>query len=63
VAARLSGAIEVPGYSATVLLVMFFGGLNSFGLGIIGNYVWRTYENTKSRPNYIVARNQTFGAE
>jgi len=58
--ARLSGTIEVPGYAATVLLVMFFGGLNSFGLGIVGNYVWRTYENTKSRPNYIVARQETF---
>ena len=60
--ARLSGAIEVPGYAATVLLVMFFGGLNSFGLGIIGNYVWRTYENTKARPNYIVARQASFEA-
>lgn len=61
-AARLSGKIELPGYAATVLLVMFFGGLNSFGLGIIGNYVWRTYENTKARPNYIVARRQSFAA-
>lgn len=60
--ARISGKIEVPGYAATVLLVMFFGGLNSFGLGILGNYVWRVYENTKSRPNYIVARRETFEA-
>jgi glycosyltransferase involved in cell wall biosynthesis len=58
--ARISGLIEVPGYAATVVLVMFFGGLNSFGLGVIGNYVWRTYENTKSRPNFIVARQQDY---
>lgn len=62
VSARISGKIEVPGYAATVLLVMFFGGLNSFGLGIIGSYVWRVYENTKSRPNYIVARQERFEA-
>ena len=60
--ARISGKIEVPGYAATVLLVMFFGGLNSFGLGILGNYVWRVYENTKARPNYIVARRENFEA-
>lgn len=60
--ARLFGAIEVPGYTATVLTVVFFGALNSFGLGIIGNYVWRTFENTKRRPNYVVARKRDFEA-
>lgn len=49
------GDIPVPGYAATVLTIVFFGALNCFGLGIIGNYVWRTFENTKSRPNYIVS--------
>ncbi len=54
-AARLSGAIQVPGYAATVTVVMFFGGLNSFGLGLLGEYLWRTFENTKARPNHVVA--------
>ena len=39
--ARATGHIAVPGYSATVLVVMFFGGLNSFGLGLLGEYVWK----------------------
>jgi polyisoprenyl-phosphate glycosyltransferase len=59
---RLTGLITVPGYSATVLTVVFFGALNCLGLGIIGNYVWRAFENTKSRPNYIVATHQRFPA-
>lgn len=58
--ARLAGLIEVPGYTATILAVMFFGGLNALGLGVIGEYVWRTYENTKGRPLAITARHQTF---
>jgi hypothetical protein len=58
--ARLTGRIEVPGYSATVLIVMFFGGLNSLSLGLIGEYIWRTFENTKGRPSYIVARQARF---
>lgn len=61
--ARLAGLIEVPGYTATILAVMFFGGLNSLGLGVIGEYVWRTYENTKGRPLAITARHQTFDAK
>jgi glycosyltransferase involved in cell wall biosynthesis len=60
--AKLEGSIPVPGYAATVLVVTFFGALNCFGLGIIGGYVWRTFENTKGRPNYIVAIQERFGA-
>ena len=51
---RLSGAIQLQGYSATVLTILFFGALNTFGLGIIGSYAWRAYENTKRRPGYVV---------
>ena len=60
VAARALGLIVVPGYAATVTLVMFFGALNCFGLGVIGGYVWRGFENSKARPNYIVASHRTF---
>ena len=58
--AKLAGDIEVPGYTATALLIMFFGGLNALGIGLIGEYLWRTFENTKGRPNYIVARQCEF---
>lgn len=58
--ARISGMLEVPGYAATVLLLMFFGTLNCFGLGVVGGYVWRGFENSKGRPNYVVASQQTF---
>lgn len=58
--AKLFGNIPVPGYTATVLTVIFFGALNCFGLGLVGNYVWRTFENTKGRPNYIVASKAEF---
>jgi hypothetical protein len=61
--ARLSGGIPVPGYAATVLAVIFFGGLNSVGLGLIGEYLWRTFENTKGRPSYVVAAVRRFGAQ
>lgn len=61
--AKLTGYIEVPGYAATVMIVTFFGGLNCLGLGVVGNYVWRSFENTKGRPPYIVASSDSFVPE
>ena len=58
--ARLTGNVTVPGYAATMLLVLFFGTLNLFGLGLVGTYAWRTYENTKKRPMAIVSLSQEF---
>lgn len=60
VLSKLFGSIAVPGYAPIVLLIMFFGALNCFGLGIIGGYVWRTFENTKQRPNYLIASHDLF---
>lgn len=58
--AKFLGRIEVPGYAATVIAVTFFGGLNSLGLGLLGEYLWRTFENTKQRPGYVVAVKRVF---
>lgn len=54
IVAKLAGNIDVPGYAATILAIIFFGALNMIGLGIIGGYVWRAFENTKSRPGFII---------
>jgi polyisoprenyl-phosphate glycosyltransferase len=58
--ARILGLVTVPGYAATVVVVAFFAALNSFGLGVIGSYVWRTFENTKGRPLAIVMTAEQF---
>jgi hypothetical protein len=57
---RLSGAITVPGYAAVVILVVFLGALNLFGLGIVGAYAWRTYENSKARPLHFISERMDF---
>jgi glycosyltransferase involved in cell wall biosynthesis len=53
--ARLMGEIDVPGYAPTMIAVLFLGALNLLGLGLVGSYAWRAYENSKSRPLAIVA--------
>lgn len=55
--ARIIGIIHVPGYAATMLTVLFLGALNLLGLGLIGTYAWRGYENSKQRPLAIIALN------
>ncbi len=57
---RLSGIGVVPGYAGTMLTIIFFGALNLFGLGVVGNYSWRSYENTKRRPLNIIANRKSF---
>jgi glycosyltransferase involved in cell wall biosynthesis len=61
--AKWSHDIPVPGYAATALLIVFFGGLNSLGIGLLGEYMWRTFENTKGRPPYVVALRHEFNRE
>jgi glycosyltransferase involved in cell wall biosynthesis len=51
---RLAGKIPVRGYTVTVVLIMFFGGINAIGLSLLGAYLWRAFDNTKKRPNYLV---------
>ena len=54
IVARISGVIQVPGYAATMVVVLMLGTLNLLGLGLIGTYAWRAYENSKQRPLAIV---------
>lgn len=46
--------VDVPGYASTVILILLFGGMNVFALGIIGEYVGRIYTEVRQRPLYIV---------
>jgi glycosyltransferase involved in cell wall biosynthesis len=54
--ARVLGAIEEPGYTTLVLLIIFFGSLTLMVQGVVGSYLWRTFENTKQRPLRIISR-------
>ena len=50
---KLIWGIDVPGYATIIVLLLFFGCVQLFCIGIIGEYVGRTFEQSKNRPVYI----------
>jgi len=54
---RLLG-IEVAqtGFTTLVTLVLFLGGMQLIGIGVLGEYLGRIYDEVKQRPNFIVRR-------
>lgn len=44
----------VQGYPSTLCIIFFIGGIQLFCLGILGQYLSKTYLETKRRPIYIV---------
>ena len=53
---RLASRQSPQGFTALLVTVIFLSGMILFFLGMIGEYVGRIYEETKGRPQYIIAR-------
>ncbi len=50
----LFGGVPFTGWAPIIVAVMVVGGLNMVMLGIIGEYVWRVYDEVRKKPNYII---------
>lgn len=46
--------VDTPGYASVMVAVTFLGGLQLIGIGIIGEYLGRTYLESKRRPIYLI---------
>jgi polyisoprenyl-phosphate glycosyltransferase len=57
---HLIGMPLTPGLSTTVLVVSFFAGVQLLGLGLMGEYVGRIYDEVKRRPLFIVDKRVNF---
>ncbi|QWD89984.1 glycosyltransferase family 2 protein [Polynucleobacter sp. MWH-Braz-FAM2G] len=52
----LISGVDVPGYASIMVAVTFLGGLQLIGIGVLGEYMGRTYMESKRRPNYIIRK-------
>ena len=52
--ASIMGQVPGGGYAVIVILILTMGGLNILMLGILGEYVWRIYDELRGKPLYIV---------
>lgn len=46
--------VDVPGYASLMVAVTFLGGLQLIGIGVLGEYLGRTYLESKNRPVFLV---------
>ena len=58
---KLIVGIDVPGFATIIVLILFLGGMQLFCIGIIGEYVGRTFEQSKQRPIYLAK--ETLGCD
>jgi glycosyltransferase involved in cell wall biosynthesis len=51
---RIFTGYNLPGYTSLIFAVLFLGGVQLIGIGILGEYIGRIYEEIKARPLYLI---------
>lgn len=53
---KLFLGISASGYASLMVAVLFFGGVQLIGIGVLGEYIGRNYLESKRRPKYIIKK-------
>jgi len=52
-ASRFTGA-AAGGFPGLACVILFVGGLQILSLGLLGEYLWRAFDETRARPRYVI---------
>ncbi len=55
--------IPVQGWAALMIVVLLLGGFQMAMMGMLGEYLWRTYDETRGRPRYVIEKNTLLDSE
>ncbi|MGX9519150.1 hypothetical protein VME0621_04326 [Vibrio mediterranei] len=53
--------IDAPGYASLITVMLFLGGVQLIGIGVMGEYIGRLYMESKRRPTYIIESDEYQG--
>ena len=54
IARKLMFSDPVAGWTSTICVILFLGGIQLFSIGILGRYIEKIYLESKNRPIYII---------
>ncbi len=53
---KLAGYIAIEGWTATMFVISIFGSFQLVAMGILGEYIWRIFEQVNKKPSFIIEK-------